>query len=1859
VPLKKPSDFFNNNPDDKGIDIGNIEVSEENFDDVFGVFNKYRSYLNEFESKLNNITEITEQIESLKSEIETSVKKEDLDKATLSHFLYFKESVAKIQDNVKSINEDKLTEIRENATSLLERVNKFVDYDIPNYKKNLVDFELRIENKISSDIDDALVDPIKEIEKSFEIKDKEFQRVKSELFSSIKDIEESVNENSKSNSKSIKKSVLDAKKRFEKIEENINTLSNNIVEENEVNLKAFEEVKSDIESLTKFLNESKTSDEKQNEKIDYIENYLRKSALGSFKKNLFKKVNSIHSEVSTNETRIKNQNESIDKLKKELSEQIKQLRVSVVLNESSNQKLDKKIDELEKDILSWDYDKKIGDLRSLFEIIKDEKYSEKINEIENLFIEIKEKGLNEKVEKLQQIIEQSDLNQRLDELEKRYKTTLSEETTDSNNVVNKKFVTFDQLQEHYRNFVNKVQLQLSTLGGGGETRLEFLDDVDRDTAKVDGKFLKYDSSVGKWVGASAASGSQTLDDVLGVGNTSSLGISVGVVTATSFEGDGSGLTGIVTGIQAGDNIEILESPSGNFIITSTSTSTSTWAVTSAGIHTTKNVGIGTTARVDEALFVEGDVRITGVLTVGQSSVTIDGNSDELKVGSGVTIDNSGTIRATSFEGIGSNLVGIITQIFVQNLEIEQTGGIATITGISTATISSDGIAVTGVSTLGIVTATQVFATGVITATSFEGDGSGLTGIITSVTGDSNIIVTETGGSVSIAQNGDLSVDSLNVSGNVTIGGTLTYEDVTNIDSIGLITARSGINATGVVTATSFEGDGSSLTGIVTAIQAGNNIEILESPSGNFIITSTSVEGIDINLGTPTDSNLVTPGALNTFTSSTKVTNSIDDLNELVFNVIRNTAVTEVDFVGFPLAGGSPLGVALTITHSGNANRFDVDWGDGTIDTNQTLANLSHTYNQPSGGTNTVVVTARNNSGVGAGHSFQTTKTGYVVVYTPDPGIGFSMFSAVSGGSSITFWDSGSTVYLENSTTNVTGFAVTFALDWGDGTDDFISANTEPGGVGGGRTVHTYTNAAETDSEYTVDLELSSHPAANPSVIPVSGTQTFRVYATHTPSFTTSDVIGINSSSNSGFPVVFSNTTEDTIGDFSTFGNTYRWTWGDGTTNNVNVGSAAAGDNDVDISHTFALTSSEQEVGTSKTFAVNLRAITNHTSSPFITANTIITVEPEVRSIFTGVATVISDRTGDNAQDLYDGVDLFGRNRRVGIFTNTSHNGEDYVYAWGDGSSNDTIPDNVSAGGTTTPIYHTFQGSTGNKTVTLTANGTPGTLVQNGKTSTVTMQLNAIPSAPTALSSVNLSMNSTSQGTNPRLCANATRNQSGAGIATGTSVIRYVTTTPVITNLLSDINGSHTGILTALYNGSADGQKSFTTSTGESGTFTSLNITSEGDAHDEISSSTYPTGFFQCFTARVSKALSGIDTGLNDFGMTHSTGSCGLVTFVRDNLNSTPTVTSGTLSESTGGTKRYISGIPYYNTGSPTLSLSGVEVTNFTGQTYQNTTSPVEIDPGTNQESTSGNVIGFNDYTYSQVDGSTTFIDLTYNVPIANTGVGAAYTFGSLSIPITTSSVRSVQTIKVRAKNSSGTGSYSTNSTNVQVHTASQSGINETAIAVADALGSTYDDDGVRVFDFSSDTTDTPSFTGSTNFYTNSVYSESSDPGVSGTKEATVRLGVLKHDVTDYSSGYLPVGPDRSGDTGTQYFTFAFRRQVVSNFDINITSSGISGLWIAAPGTDIDTTSGLNGWLRADTTYAGAGIPGSGSGGNGSDGCAFSNGDRIASSTSLSGGYTMTLGSENMSNATGNVVLIRIGLTSGQSITSLSIGQAVT
>ena len=85
--------------------------------------------------------------------------------------------------------------------------------------------------------------------------------------------------------------------------------------------------------------------------------------------------------------------------------------------------------------------------------------------------------------------------------------------------LNQNFVTLDQLNKHYNTFLSRIQQQLSTLGGGGEVNLEFLDDIDRNSAKTDNYFLKYDATLKKWIG----------DPADGVGITSIVSIA-GVTT---------------------------------------------------------------------------------------------------------------------------------------------------------------------------------------------------------------------------------------------------------------------------------------------------------------------------------------------------------------------------------------------------------------------------------------------------------------------------------------------------------------------------------------------------------------------------------------------------------------------------------------------------------------------------------------------------------------------------------------------------------------------------------------------------------------------------------------------------------------------------------------------------------------------------------------------------------------------------------------------------------------------------------------------------------------------------------------------------------------------------------------------------------------------------------------------------------------------------------------------------------------------------------------------------------------------------------------------------------------------------------
>ena len=143
-------------------------------------------------------------------------------------------------------------------------------------------------------------------------------------------------------------------------------------------------------------------------------------------------------------------------------------------------------------------------------------------------------------------------------------------------------------------------------------------------------------------------------------------------------------------------------------------------------------------------------------------------------------------------------------------------------GITDGTASAPGVFFTNATTTGVFSPvageTTVVSVG-NTILNVNPNGAIVTGVLTATT---------------------VSATTASFSGNVSVGGTLTYEDVTNVDSIGVVTARSGVhfglagvggsisaagNATfaGIVTATSFSGSFSGTTGVFDSIVVGSAV----------------------------------------------------------------------------------------------------------------------------------------------------------------------------------------------------------------------------------------------------------------------------------------------------------------------------------------------------------------------------------------------------------------------------------------------------------------------------------------------------------------------------------------------------------------------------------------------------------------------------------------------------------------------------------------------------------------------------------------------------------------------------------------------------------------------------------------------------------------------------------------------------------------------------------------------------------------------------------------------------------------------------------------------------------------------------
>jgi len=607
VPLKKPSDFFDKDPHEE-VNISSVEISEENFDNVFNAFTKYKTYLDDFETKLDTINFLSDQLSSLQEQVGKTLRKEDLDKAILSQLLYVNESISSIENNVKSINEEKLDEIREDSNYLLKKVETFIDDDIPKHQKRLVEFELKYDDQLQKSEEETKL-----------------------TLSTISDLEE-----------------------------------------------VFE----------KTIDETKEYFDNYDNRIEYIENYLKKSALGSFKKSLFEKVARIRDDVNINESKIRKQIREIESVKGEIYKTIEDFK------SDSIQSLIDKYSEIEE-------------------------FSQKIDRLEKIYeaIEVNEQFIREKVENGEE----------------------GNQTSDPLTPLDQKFATLQDLQDHYRLFVNRIQQQLSSLGGGGEVRFEFLDDVDRDAIKHDGKLISWDNT------------NRTL--------TAAPNITVGVgATTLLVEGDVRA-TGILTvgtdsitlnsysGVIASGDVEVVNGNGG---------AKYTGIITAASF----SAGIG-----------GGMLGITSTSITGPSVIIID----PAAIG-----DNTGAVR------IKGDLIveGSETKIESQTLEVaDKTIGIAsTATKLNDAQLDGAGIIIHGSdSDKSLIWDNSNSRLGFNTdvyAPRYFGDGSGLTGILATSTikNDGSLVGSAT------TMNFSTNLDVV-VGGNIaTITANIGLGDLSNVDT---------------------------------------------------------------------------------------------------------------------------------------------------------------------------------------------------------------------------------------------------------------------------------------------------------------------------------------------------------------------------------------------------------------------------------------------------------------------------------------------------------------------------------------------------------------------------------------------------------------------------------------------------------------------------------------------------------------------------------------------------------------------------------------------------------------------------------------------------------------------------------------------------------------------------------------------------------------------------------------------------------------------------------------------------------------------------------------------------------------------
>ena len=536
----------------------------------------FSSTVNGFKENFERVDLLSQEIEVLKESVNNTLKKEDLNEAMMSHLLFVEESISDVQKKIKGLNSKTLYNIKEEFEELQETVIDFINLEVPSYKKQILDHERRVDTRFVSfknDINESIekidedltsklstisetissineshldefrgevsslddkVDYLLESElpkyKKFfaetELKTEEKIKGVTDFVESRVEILESDYQNQIQNLNSLVKEFIEQEIPKYK---NLITESKIKVEQDFIDLE--ESIQNKIQQIDESINSliEDTNHQNQENNLKVTNQLLELQQIVENSKNQIDSISNtyenLYKDFRKREIHENEKLESYQNLLDSFSEKISILEDNFTddvcnLQENLDISTSKYYDVLKKEVgyFEENISNKVKDLE--VNIVVNEKHIKDIQKsvyevLDNLkldLIEEKSRELVDKISYVEEILEkfneQSVLNEGL------LNEPPNVKNSDPLTPLDQNYVTIKDLQDHYRIFINRIQQQLSTIGGGGAGFMYDLADVEFDRSSGNDKLLIYNQSNSRWVGiastALSSGGSSTL-----------------------------------------------------------------------------------------------------------------------------------------------------------------------------------------------------------------------------------------------------------------------------------------------------------------------------------------------------------------------------------------------------------------------------------------------------------------------------------------------------------------------------------------------------------------------------------------------------------------------------------------------------------------------------------------------------------------------------------------------------------------------------------------------------------------------------------------------------------------------------------------------------------------------------------------------------------------------------------------------------------------------------------------------------------------------------------------------------------------------------------------------------------------------------------------------------------------------------------------------------------------------------------------------------------------------------------------------------------------------------------------------------